>query len=227
MTEPSAQLEYAPPPPLHRRKVVRRVVMAVALLVLVGWGWVMIPRYWINAQTAMRHRQWMRYTRPPTTIAFEPPGPKANELFRPGTGYIMRPGGVFHETGVGGVHHNAVFLHGRKRPDGQQRVVWVSMGYLRTDRLRLRLDGEILVPATIAQPGLRLPTSHAGLPEDGAGQPPRIYAGQPDPNDASHFTMQYEFESEGRSGVIHGWLRDNDTIDFDVEEGPPKKKESK
>jgi len=39
--------------------------------------------------------------------------------------------------------------------------------------------------------------------------------------------MQYEFESEGRGGVIHGWLRDNDTIDFDVQEGPPKQKESK
>jgi hypothetical protein len=39
--------------------------------------------------------------------------------------------------------------------------------------------------------------------------------------------MQYEFESEGRSGVIHGWLRDDDTIDFDVQEGPPKQKESK
>jgi hypothetical protein len=34
----------------------------------------------------------------------------------------------------------------------------------------------------------------------------RVYAGQPDPADASHFTIDYEID--GRRGVIDGWLRD-------------------
>ena len=34
----------------------------------------------------------------------------------------------------------------------------------------------------------------------------RVYAGQPDAADASHFTIAYEID--GRPGVIDGWLRD-------------------
>jgi hypothetical protein len=201
-------------------------VIAVALLVLVGWGWVTIPRYWINAQTASQHRQWMSYTRPPTHIVFEPSGPKAKELWQSGKGYTMRPGGVFHRTGWGGELSDALFLHGRRRPDGQRRVVWVSLGYLSGTPYRFQLEADGYVPATIARPAQRLPNVYADpLPVDAAGKPPRLYAGQPDPNDESHFTMAYEFESEGRSGVIHGWLRDDDTIDFDVQEGPPKQKQ--
>ena len=37
----------------------------------------------------------------------------------------------------------------------------------------------------------------------------RIFAGQPDPNDPSHFTIEYE--ADGKRGVIDGWLRDSQT----------------
>lgn len=52
----------------------------------------------------------------------------------------------------------------------------------------------------------------------------RLFAGQVDPNDSSHFTIAYEYcqlesdETTGqpvrnwRTGVMHGWLRDNDTL---------------
>ena len=35
----------------------------------------------------------------------------------------------------------------------------------------------------------------------------RIFAGQPDPNDPSHFTIEYE--ADGKRGVIDGWLRES------------------
>ncbi|MCY2953882.1 MAG: hypothetical protein NTU53_18215 [Planctomycetota bacterium] len=38
----------------------------------------------------------------------------------------------------------------------------------------------------------------------------RIFAGQPDPNDASHFTIAYE--AGDTKAVIDGWLKDDDTI---------------
>ena len=42
--------------------------------------------------------------------------------------------------------------------------------------------------------------------------PLRLYAGQPDPNDRSRFTIGYELQ--GRRGVIAGRLHDNGTIEF-------------
>jgi hypothetical protein len=59
----------------------------------------------------------------------------------------------------------------------------------------------------------------------------RIFAGQPDPSDASHFTIEYEVREVKNHplcselakndvlwerGVLHGWLRDDDTVDFRV-----------
>jgi hypothetical protein len=37
----------------------------------------------------------------------------------------------------------------------------------------------------------------------------RIFAGQPDPGDPSHFTIEYE--ADGKHGVIDGWLRESQT----------------
>lgn len=229
MSEPASQLEYAAAPPIYRRKAFRRALLFVGLLVLVICAWVMLPRYWRNGRDALQHRQWMRYTRPPTQVVFEPDPAKGRALWQPGSEYIMRPGGYFHVPSVAGFSEDALFLHGRRRPDGAQRVVWITMGYIRTTKLELRLQANVLIPATLGRPEWR--TQHlpidAPLPHDGSGKLPRIYAGQPDPNDESHFTMKYEFDDSLPAGVIHGWLRDNDTVDLEVQEGPLAEKESK
>lgn len=38
----------------------------------------------------------------------------------------------------------------------------------------------------------------------------RFFAGQPDPNDESHFTIDYEVD--GIRNTIDGWLLDDDTV---------------
>jgi hypothetical protein len=48
----------------------------------------------------------------------------------------------------------------------------------------------------------------------------RLYAGQPDPVDSSHFTIPYETTS-GR-GTIDGWLQADDTVKMQVRDGPAK-----
>lgn len=45
----------------------------------------------------------------------------------------------------------------------------------------------------------------------------RIFVGQPDPNDRSHFTITYELD--GRPGVIDGWLRNDLTVVLAPQEG--------
>jgi hypothetical protein len=44
---------------------------------------------------------------------------------------------------------------------------------------------------------------------DGSPNPPllHLFAGQPDPADESHFTIDYEVD--GDRGTIDGWLRDS------------------
>jgi hypothetical protein len=57
----------------------------------------------------------------------------------------------------------------------------------------------------------------------GAGDEPsfsssadRIYAGQPDPDDPSHFT--FEYENRGVRKTVDGWLREDDPLRFHIRE---------
>jgi hypothetical protein len=45
----------------------------------------------------------------------------------------------------------------------------------------------------------------------------RVYAGQPDPTDESHFTLGYELD--GKPGTIDGWLRPNGSVVLEPREG--------
>jgi hypothetical protein len=45
----------------------------------------------------------------------------------------------------------------------------------------------------------------------------RFYAGQPDPADASHFTIGYDLD--GRRGAIDGRLKDNGRVEFKPDTG--------
>jgi len=211
------QLDYAQTPHLTRRRIFRRAMLSAGVLAIVICGWVMLPQYWRNTIEMMQQRRWMQYTRPPTAIAFEPPGPRAKQLFAPGSGYIMRPGGVFHQVGLPGFPQDALFLHARRRPDGKQRIAWATLGYESTGTgIQLRVEGNVLISGTLLRAMWNCPRTAGPLIADVAGQTPRIYAGQPDPADEAHFTMQFEFP-DGRTGTIHGRLNDNDTIDFEVQ----------
>jgi hypothetical protein len=49
----------------------------------------------------------------------------------------------------------------------------------------------------------------------------RLFAGQPDPNDDSHFTIRYEVDNQ--PGTIDGWLQADDTIKLQIRDGPATK----
>jgi hypothetical protein len=46
----------------------------------------------------------------------------------------------------------------------------------------------------------------------------RIFAGQADPADESHFTLTYEVD--GHRGLIDGWLDPYDKVRMQVRDGP-------
>ena len=124
-----------------------------------------------------------------------------------------------------------VFMHGRRAtPGGPERLVRTGLSIHRTGR-PARLPGGIPTTASqlVAEPyslatagrTLRpLPPSHvavAGIAAVPLGDL-RLYAGQPDPADESHFTIDYE-TPDGR-GTIDGWLMPDDTVKLEVRDGP-------
>ena len=76
------------------------------------------------------------------------------------------------------------------------------------------MESFVQSPATLRigsrlQPVYPSVTSHWGLALPTA-QKLRIYAGQPDLNDESHFTIPYEID--GKTDVIDGWLMPDDSV---------------
>jgi hypothetical protein len=51
-----------------------------------------------------------------------------------------------------------------------------------------------------------------------------LFAGQPDSQDESHFTIGYAVrmtvDDDWTSGVIDGWLHDDDSLELRVRDGP-------
>ena len=156
---------------------------------------------------------------------------------------------VFRKDAAPLTGYPIVFLHARKTPAGQERLVRVEVIGEQKMRetaatpqrnftiLTERALAVSLYPSDTSLERARVlllnlhpaahPSSAAWFPADsGANEKDRwqhgrvefdprdlirLYAGQPDPADESHFTIAYE--RDGRPGIIDGWLRDN---------GPPE-----
>lgn len=88
--DPSATLEYAPKPPVHRRRSFRRAVWIVALLGVgfVAWRWV--PAYAPRAWYLYWQRQCMNFRAPADHVAYEEDESRAAALFTR-TGYQSIP----------------------------------------------------------------------------------------------------------------------------------------
>ena len=122
-----------------------------------------------------------------------------------------------------------LFLHERTTPSGQPRVVvvqWVAETGHVADVSRL-LAGRMHAPASRTaaatlidhvQVRVRLPAPDPsqGRPAGAHAlnrqrpQPLTLFAGQPDPDDASHFTIPYAFGEN--AGVIDGWVSEDKLV---------------
>src|SRR5688500_10181687 len=104
-----------------------------------------------------------------------------------------------------------LFLHRRRNPAGQERlaVVLIRMRSVRSPGDDyLTMTGYVCQPASFAH-GSRIavvnPAFGLTLSVERQHETLRLYVGQPDPNDPTHFTIGVE--AEGQRSVIDGWLR--------------------
>ena len=250
MSETSPQLDYAPTPPLHRRRAFRRgvILLIVGLLVL--------PIAWVGRRGRERatllywQRQCASFSMPPGTVAYEENPAKAAALWASvgssgnysqivdGSGaiknVILRPRGqwetsIRQRTGLNQI--GTVFLHARRAPRGQsERIVCVCPYPPLTYRGSPAMgSGAVPMPdfyvevhdyATVFSDAARLTQGEldvAGLYAQPFGTV-RILAGQIDPADESHFTI--DFQTATGSGTIDGRLRADDWVSLTLRPAP-------
>jgi hypothetical protein len=196
-------MSESPPTPLaygrsDQRKNYRRIVLLLLLggLIVIGFfsyshrAW--IATHWRQYQQMRADRAMMKHTESPDRIVYETGGH--------GPGINQSP---YSPVFAGPV----IFLHGRKTSAGVEVVVEIRIVPPRSGH------GEHLSVTLYEPAGLNRWTRHHGpdvayeqAPFVG-GPPKKIIAGQADPNDESHFTI--EFEIDGQRRVLGGRVVDS------------------
>ena len=110
------------------------------------------------------------------------------------------------------------FFHSRTAASGTQRIVIVVFTETLHGHFR-DLSAGVYVPATHSAFPKQI-WSHALRPFGNVGTEKRLrlYAGQPDIADPSHFTIAYSVD--GQPGVLDGRLTDVDTVFLSIRDGP-------
>jgi len=121
------------------------------------------------------------------------------------------------------------FMHRRRSPSGHERLVYVRFRCAAPGNRAysvIIMNGHALTPAGLISPLRGVPATERGdfrevdpdvAPRAGLWHVTgtlRLFAGQSDPADPSHFMIRYEYREDvddpWRPGVIDGWLQDNE-----------------
>jgi hypothetical protein len=225
-------LEYAPSSQrsLWRRlrRVLRICLVITVALVAWKWGWVT----WNKTVLLYHQHQCLSYSAPADQVVFDTdPGRVAkmasdpNYVLGGGMANRRRPAdwdslvssGFPSITRLNRASNNPVlFMHERKSPNGTVRLVVVERTAGLSEPayfiLGFDVDGLAIEPGTITRPPHWLPFAWDidVLSNPGPHRDIRIYAGQVDPADASHFTIRYE--SGGQTNIADGTLGDDGEV---------------
>ena len=104
-----------------------------------------------------------------------------------------------------------VFSHERWTPAGASRYVLVNYWW---NSEEVVISGAQYLPATLmlkSRVSLLFPPKNSGLTLPARA---RIFAGQPDPNDPTHLTIDYELD--GQRHVIDGWLTSDGEVKLET-----------
>jgi hypothetical protein len=121
-----------------------------------------------------------------------------------------------------------LFVHERRNSHGESRLVVVERGWPQRTMGDASGRGALFaISCLVVRPGTAFaaPLELCDSAEyiDTKARPRtlalRWYAGQCDPSDGSHFTI--DFRLDGNPGVLDGWLRDDDTVRLQVRASAP------
>ena len=243
---PAAQhLQYAQQPLWHRRRRWRRMALASLLVLLTAagflswrrWG----PRVQARVQMLSAQRACLQFDSAPGTVVFDrdrDAGATYATWMRDGrtVKYVIPPAWTtFHPKYVepfsplqsGGLQsHGTLFLHERRSPAGNRRLVTVELNTSwGKSGTWIAMDTRAIIPGTFrtepketwgGPPATDLTSTNLVgrrvdmLMDVPYGKALKLFAGHPDPTDVSHFTIDYEIDR--RRETIDGRLGDDDSV---------------
>jgi len=235
-------LQYAPGTPTRLRRIWRRA-LRVALASTTG-VLVALSAFWFVPEVVHHYRQVERWRKQgqavtsPAQVVYDDDPARAVALLAsaPASGYIpfpqggtSRPGAVSwvnpaERSGSIAIFYGSAFLHTRlpRCRDAREQLVEMDLiSRQEGDRgvtlgFRVMLShprqgwGGVTVSehrSTMLLPGLNEKTNL------------RLFAGQADPGDRSHFTIRYE--ADQATGLVDGWLNTNAGVDLQVRAAHP------
>lgn len=212
--------------PRRRRKWpwVLAVTLAVLGAVTVRQG----PAAWEGAKFLAFERSCLGYERPADFVVYaEDPALGDALLAGPqpvGGGYQASPPSVefphVYFTPDVWVKHplckwepGPAFLHRVRNPNGEVRLVAVEFG----GRHRLAFYPRVIVPGSFRSGPRRVVNRFVLEMARNPSDKIHVFAGQPDPQDPTHFTIGYTVN--GHADTIDGWLAANDTVRLEPRQG--------
>jgi hypothetical protein len=231
------QLDYQPDAPAQRRKRRRRRVLLVALVLgFAGLAVWLGPSTYRAVLRTYWERRVKAYTAPPDRVVYEEdpsrwpvllaqPGYRKMTAGSPGwqdfVAYLATPVTSFSKASGVRAGGTALFAHSRRAPAGRERlvVVWLAYNGIRPNESGSGPEGQVrlaLCTTVVTGSKRREGIVHVFIAPKSVAEhrrsPPyaRIYAGQLDLNDASHFTIPFQIGDY--EDVLDGYLRDDETV---------------
>jgi hypothetical protein len=216
MAEVSTQLDYAQAPAWRRRKVVRRGVIAGAVLLALLASLKFAGPAWNHARLLHYQKRCLVYAESGDRIVFDEAAsriPVASDWDRFYT-LFSPPGGRVDPI---------VFLHELRRKDGSSRLVAVQFSTIKSPT---RFTGFGTLESTVVElggfwrrPQLRGNSSWNAPCKPWHGDYFHLHFGQIDAANSSHFTIAITY-GEYHS-TIDGWLQEDDNILLELRDRLP------
>ncbi len=224
MRSDSPQLEYAPKPALLRRRwraIV--VILTIALVSLCGFVWrEKLSAIWLNYQELRAQRIWLKYQIDPNRVVYDDDPERASELATLPDYFDFKKDDGAHVTmwhpNINDPHWSTsnmtdgalLFLHERITEGGRRLLTTVHLYFVTDPTLgpgsHLMFQLQEFVPydwGEVIQPRNGLLTPVLGLDFSERKAPVRIFGGQVDPDDRTHFTIRYQIGD--KEGILDGY----------------------
>jgi hypothetical protein len=218
----AAQIDYAPPPAMRRGRGAMRIAIALAALsLLAGAVWV-TPRAMRYGEVLYLQSQCMNYSPPAGQVVHATDPAQLPSLLRNGSPYggSFATGHAFlvpqqYSAFAGRVKtasaFGTAFLHRRRSKSGNERLVAVNLEILKVSPTKsMTFVASVFDPAGFVRGPRDVTTSTTGFGRSVLLAPSDryvVFAGQPDPSDESHFTIDVTLN--GTRHTLDGWLRDD------------------